>query len=307
MAEQFIWGSNRFALRFEWGEDAPVRVTGIVRGASVTDVHALPLVEVVTAAAGHRPAADRLVHTETGARLRRTGHTETRTGAGRVLTLTQAADGIQTATAIELLDAADGAFRARTTVTATGDTTLVLRSVATWTMGFTRPGDDRDDFAAWSRVNGVSDWFGEGRWTRTPCAATTSRACPPNSPEEATTPAATGPRPPTAPGPPAATSPSPDSKPTASPSPGRSSTTAPGAGNSAKTSTAATSASPDPPTPTTPGPASCAPTSPSPPSPPRSPPETTSPAPSPPSPRSAAPPAAPTPTTPPCPWSSTTT
>ncbi|MEU6249071.1 glycoside hydrolase family 36 protein [Glycomyces sp. NPDC047010] len=170
MAEQFIWGSSRFALRFEWGEDAPVRVTGIVRDTAATDVHALPLVEIVTAAAGHRPAADRLVHTELGARLRHVSHTETRTATGRVLTLTQAADGIATATAIELLDAAEGAVRARTTVTATGDTTLVLRSVATWTMGFTRPGDD--DFAAWSRVTGVSDWFGEGRWTRTPLRGT---------------------------------------------------------------------------------------------------------------------------------------
>ncbi|MEU5871234.1 glycoside hydrolase family 36 protein [Glycomyces sp. NPDC047369] len=169
MAEQFTWGSSRLALRFEWGEDAPVRVAGVVRGDRAADVHALPLVEVTTAAAGHRPAADRLAHTWLGERLRHAAHAETRTATGRVLTIEQAADGVRTSTAIELLDGADGAFRARTTVTA-DDTVLVLRSVATWTMGFTQPGED--DFAAWHRVNGVSDWFGEGRWTRTPLRGT---------------------------------------------------------------------------------------------------------------------------------------
>jgi alpha-galactosidase len=163
--EQFSWGSDRLGFRFEWDAGSPVRIVRVRRGADGFPVHALPLVEITTAAHGSRPAADRLVHTELGTLLRHVAHTESRTEHGRMLAVRQAAEGIEATVFLELLDDADAAVRSRVEVRAV-DRTVVLRSVASLTMGFTQPGDG-DRLAGWHRVHGTSDWFGEGRWART--------------------------------------------------------------------------------------------------------------------------------------------
>jgi alpha-galactosidase len=142
-----------------------VRIIRVRRGAEGFQVHPLPLVEITTAGHGSRPAADRLVHTELGTLMRHVSHVESRTEHGRMLHIHQAAEGIEATVLLELLDRADAAVRSRVEVRAAGDRTIVLRSVASWSMGFTQPGGD-DDLEGWHRVSGVSDWFGEGRWTR---------------------------------------------------------------------------------------------------------------------------------------------
>ena len=163
MSEQLSWGSDRLGLRFEWDAGSPVRIVRVRRGADGFPVHPLPLVEITTADHGSRPAADRLVHTELGMLLRYVSHAESRNEHGRTLTIRQAAEGIEARITLELLDLADAAVRSRVEVRATS--TIVLRSVASWSMGFTSPGAD-DSLAGWQRVQGTSDWFGEGRWTR---------------------------------------------------------------------------------------------------------------------------------------------
>jgi alpha-galactosidase len=161
VAEQFAWGSDRLALRFEWGEDAPVRVAGIVRDGRDLPVHPVPVAEVLTTDRGHLPSSDRLAHTELGTLLRHASHTEDAIAGGRRLVIRQTGDGVETATVLELLDGADAAIRARLEVRAVDDP-VVLRSAASWTMGFTAPA--AGEFDSWRRLHGVGDWLGEGRW-----------------------------------------------------------------------------------------------------------------------------------------------
>lgn len=163
MTEQLSWGSSRLGFRFEWGADAPVAVAAVRLGGEDFAVHAVPLVEILTADHGHLPASDRLVHTELGSRLRYVAHEE----RDRALVIRQAADGVEASIVLERLDGADAAVRTEVEVRATGDRPLVLRSVTSWAMGFTRPDAD-DAFDGWERISGTGDWLGEGRWTRLP-------------------------------------------------------------------------------------------------------------------------------------------
>jgi alpha-galactosidase len=169
VADQISWGSGRLDFAFAWDADSPVRVTGLTRAGTPIPVHAVPLVEITTAQTGNSPGADRISHTQLGLALRYASHTETRDGAARTLAIRQTAPGVEAVITLELFDTADAAVRSRVEVRATEDQTLVLRSVASWNAGFTRPGTvDDDNLAGWHRVQGVSDWFGEGRWSRTP-------------------------------------------------------------------------------------------------------------------------------------------
>ncbi|THV42813.1 alpha-galactosidase [Glycomyces buryatensis] len=128
----------------------------------------MPLVEILTADQGHVPASDRLVHTELGSHLRYSSHAEETFEGGRRLQITQVADGVEALITLESLDAAPAAIRSSVTVAATGERPIVLRSVASLSMGFTpRYGAD-DKFDGWQRLSGTGDWLGEGRWTRTP-------------------------------------------------------------------------------------------------------------------------------------------
>jgi alpha-galactosidase len=169
VTDQFSWGSGRLEFGFAWGDDSPVRLAGISRDGAAVPVHAVPLVEVTTAHTGNTPAADRISHTELGLALRYASHAEERAEGVRRLVLRQTAPGVEAVATLEVFDAAPAAVRSRVEIRATGDRALVLRSVASWSSGFTRPGAAGDDnLAGWHRVQGVSDWFGEGRWTRTP-------------------------------------------------------------------------------------------------------------------------------------------
>ncbi|MFC3493918.1 glycoside hydrolase family 36 protein [Glycomyces rhizosphaerae] len=169
MTDQFSWGSGRLGFRFEYGPDSPVQIAGVTRDGTAVPVHAVPLVEITTAQTGNTPAADRISHTQLGLALRYASHTEERDGVVRKLVIRQTAPGVETTLTLELFDAAESAVRSRVAIRATEESTLVLRSAASWSSGFTRPGTfDDDNLVDWHRVQGVSDWFGEGRFTRTP-------------------------------------------------------------------------------------------------------------------------------------------
>ncbi|WP_204745609.1 glycoside hydrolase family 36 protein [Glycomyces paridis] len=149
-----------------------MRVTDLSRAGLDLPVHAVPLVEVLTADQGHLPSSDRLAHTELGSELRYIGHETSVSEGRRTLTVRQGADGVEATAAFEILDAAPAAVRTTVTVAATGARTLVLRSVASLTTGFTRrdpSGDPKmDHLSGWERIWGTGDWLGEGRWTREP-------------------------------------------------------------------------------------------------------------------------------------------
>jgi alpha-galactosidase len=165
VSEQLSWGSSKLGFGFEWDAASPVRITRVT-GDREAPLYAIPLVEILTADHGGRPASDRLVHTELGSLLRYVSHTRERDANGERLRIRQAAEGVEATVVLELLDGAEAAVRGRVEVRA-ADRPLVLRSVASWSMGFTRPGQD-DGLEGWHRIHGVSDWFGEGRWTRSP-------------------------------------------------------------------------------------------------------------------------------------------
>ncbi|MDN3241697.1 glycoside hydrolase family 36 protein [Glycomyces tritici] len=169
MTDQFSWGSGRLEFGFAWGDDSPVHLAGLTRDGAAIPLHAVPLVEVTTARTGNTPAADRISHTELGLALRYASHSEERDGGVRRLVIRQTAPGVLAVVTLERFDTAEAAVRSRVEIRAAGDDTLVLRSVASWSSGFTRPGGtDDDNLAGWHRVQGMSDWFGEGRWSRTP-------------------------------------------------------------------------------------------------------------------------------------------
>ncbi|WP_051704417.1 glycoside hydrolase family 36 protein [Glycomyces sp. NRRL B-16210] len=172
MVDQLSWGSAGFELGFAWGADAPVRVARLSRAGADLAVHAVPLVEILTADHGHLPSSDRLAHTELGSKLRYLEHEVHDLGGRRTLTLRQGADGVEATVTLEILDSAPAAIRSAIEVRATGPRPLVLRAVPSLTMGFTRSSaagpETADHFAGWDRVWGTGDWLGEGRWTREP-------------------------------------------------------------------------------------------------------------------------------------------
>jgi len=168
VTEQLSWGSDVLKLGFEWDGDTPVRLARLVRGEEDLPVHRVPLVEILTADQGRTPASDRLAHTELGARLRYVAHEETADDRGRRLTVRQAADGLEASITLELLHRAEAAIRSKVEVRATGEQPIVLRSVASLTIGFTPLDGPDDELGDWERIWGTGDWLGEGRWTRTP-------------------------------------------------------------------------------------------------------------------------------------------
>ena len=167
MTDQLSWGSAEFELGFGWDPGAPVRVARLSRGGGAFPVHAVPLVEILTADQGHLPSSDRLAHTEVGSNLRYIGHEVIDLDGRRTLSIKQAADGVEATVTLELFDRAAAAIRAQVEVEATGDRPLVLRSVASLTMGFTKLDIAIEDHLdGWDRVWGLNDWLGEGRWIR---------------------------------------------------------------------------------------------------------------------------------------------
>lgn len=167
MTEQFTWEGAELGFRFEWADDRPVRVTELTRDGETFRVYSVPLVEILTASHGRLPASERLAHTELGSRLRYRSHDEERDAAARRLTVRQAGDGVEAAITLEILDTAPRAVRATVQVRAEGEDAVVLRSVTSWSAGFTQAdGTALEKLDGWERISGTSDWLGEGRWSR---------------------------------------------------------------------------------------------------------------------------------------------
>lgn len=161
------WGTDVLALDLHWDDGHPVTCAGYVIRSGHHRVHRVPLVEVLTADAGHRPASGRLAHTEHGLRFRYVEHLETVVADTRTLTLRQRSADLEAT--IELT-AREGvaALTSRVRVVNIGTGRIVLRAVASWVAGFTERDGVDDALAGWDRLTGTSDWLGEGRWTRTP-------------------------------------------------------------------------------------------------------------------------------------------
>ncbi|MDR6689684.1 alpha-galactosidase [Microbacterium sp. 1154] len=161
------WGNDLVTLTFTWDAEEPVSCTAVEVSGRTVPVHRVPFVEVLTADAGHRPASGRLAHTEHGARMRYVSHDENVANGIHTLTILQRSGDLEAR--IELT-ARDGvaAVSSRIVIGNVGEGRLVLRAVASWVAGFTARGDEGDALAGWERLTGVSDWLGEGRWTRTP-------------------------------------------------------------------------------------------------------------------------------------------
>ncbi|KQR26487.1 alpha-galactosidase [Microbacterium sp. Leaf151] len=162
------WGNDQVTLTFAWGDDSPVSCVAVdVLGQETTRLYELPFAEVLTVDSGHRPASGRLAHTEHGARMRYFDHRVDEIDGAHTLVIRQRSGDVETQI---ILTARPGvaAVTSRIAVTNVGINALVLRSVASWVAGFTDPHHQGDALAGWNRVTGVSDWLGEGRWTRTP-------------------------------------------------------------------------------------------------------------------------------------------
>lgn len=160
------WGNDLVTITLEWDAESPVSCTAITVAGRTIPVHRLPFVEVLTADAGHRPASGRLAHTEHGARMRYVDHTETTNADARTLTVRQRSGDLEATLELTVRDGI-AAIASRVRVVNVGTGRIVLRAVASWVSGFTER-DAFDALSGWERVTGVSDWLGEGRWTRTP-------------------------------------------------------------------------------------------------------------------------------------------
>ncbi|WP_314454073.1 alpha-galactosidase, partial [uncultured Microbacterium sp.] len=161
------WGTDTLSLDLQWDDEHPVTCAGYVTRSGHHRVHRVPLVEILTADAGHRPASGRLAHTEHGARLRYVDHTETASGDARTLTLRQRSADLEATIELTTRDGV-AAITSRVRVVNVGTGRIVLRAVASWVAGFTEHDGVDDALAGWDRITGASDWLGEGRWTRTP-------------------------------------------------------------------------------------------------------------------------------------------
>lgn len=180
MTDRLAWGDPEHTWAFEWNAETPVHLAEIRLGERSFALHRVPFVEILTADHGHLPASGRLAHTELGSQLRYTAH-ELAGGEGddaSRLVIRQATPGVEAVIRLEHLGGT-GAIRASVSVTATGDEPLVLRSVTSWSAGFTvEPDGEQRDAAVghgasdrldgWTRIAGVSDWLGEGRWSKAP-------------------------------------------------------------------------------------------------------------------------------------------
>jgi alpha-galactosidase len=161
------WGTDTLSLDLQWDDEHPVTCAGYVIRSGHHRVHRVPLVEILTADAGHRPASGRLAHTENGARLRYVDHAETAMGDARTLTLRQRSADLEATIELTTRDGV-AAVTSRVRVVNVGTGRIVLRAVASWVAGFTERDGGDDALAGWDRITGASDWLGEGRWTRTP-------------------------------------------------------------------------------------------------------------------------------------------
>ena len=158
------WGTDSLALTFAIAADAPAQIVSFTVDGRESQVYPMPIVEILTADAGHRPASGRLAHTEHGARMRYVRHYQDTQGEVLTLSIVQRSGELEALTRLTLR-AGIAVVGGHVTVTNAGSAPRVLRAVASWVSGFTVPSHDGDALAGWERTTGVSDWLGEGRWS----------------------------------------------------------------------------------------------------------------------------------------------
>ncbi|MCI2959484.1 alpha-galactosidase [Agromyces atrinae] len=165
MTDTLRWGDDSLTIELAWSDDSAVVIRAVDAPRLHLDLTAFaPVVEVLTVAAGHAPASDRLDHTQIGRRLRYASHSVERDDAVERLRLVQRsdADGLSAELVLELPHGT-GAIRSHVVVTNTGERRHVLRQATSWSSAI--GGSDVDD---WSLLRGRSEWLGEARWKRTP-------------------------------------------------------------------------------------------------------------------------------------------
>ena len=158
------WQAGGASLVLHWAQDEPVSVALTASGAELPQ-HRVPLVEVLTAAQGHVPASSRSSHTALGAAFRLVSRQQSVVDGAARLEIVQSAGDLEALAVLEVLPGT-AAVRSSVELRNTGDLPIVLLSVASWSAGFTRSGDE-DPFAGWQLLSGRSDWLGEGRWATT--------------------------------------------------------------------------------------------------------------------------------------------
>jgi alpha-galactosidase len=163
------WGHPSLTIEFCGTDSDPVAITAVESDGARYDVsHTVPLVEILTAGAGHVPASSRLIGSAVGADLRLTTFEMHQNDVTFDLTLELRSKRYDVAATVSLTSTAGTpAVRATVDVKNTGDTALVLRSVTSLAcgLGVHAGGDVRGD---WCLTSGSSDWLGEGRWSTTP-------------------------------------------------------------------------------------------------------------------------------------------
>jgi alpha-galactosidase len=175
------WGDESLAIELAWNDASAVGVHSIRSGGGhvvMSDI--VPLVEIVTVGAGHQPASDRLDHTQIGRSLRYVAHVDEGDATRSRLRVIQrdVERGIEATITLES-PSGSGCIRAEVEVANIGRSTMVLRSVTSWSSAFgDTPGGrseasdgavepvDRSGFESWSLVSGTGEWLGENQWSR---------------------------------------------------------------------------------------------------------------------------------------------
>lgn len=158
MTHRLNWGHDTFRLGIEWSSTSAPRLADVAAGpVTLRSTHPVPLVEIVTADAGHQPAGSRLSHSQLGGLLRYVSHSET-PGELRILSR---GGGLEAEVSLTVVPGVQ-ALRSAVTVHNVGVLPRILRSVASWSAALFSPVDE------WSITRGRSDWLAEGRWRRSP-------------------------------------------------------------------------------------------------------------------------------------------
>lgn len=171
MSGQLLWGHAGFSLEFTWSAESPIVLSSARTCRTTAELaHTVPLIEILSASAGHVLASDRLNHTVIGADLRYRSHSIGGSNALPTLTFVTISEtfGVEAQIRLEM-PAGVASVRAVVTVTNTGDSPLVLRSVTSWSFGFSLASQASGlGVDGWHRVSGLNDWLGEGRWSTQP-------------------------------------------------------------------------------------------------------------------------------------------
>lgn len=167
MTDRMSWGHASLCIEFAWAADAApalVAVSGAARS-RIEIPQGLPLVDVLTVAAGHAAASDRLVHSEIGESLRYVSHVQHERAGVHYLDMTLF-DQVSRLTVVLQLSSPDGvaAFRSEVRVRNDSEVSVAVRSVTSWSSYLGHTNQTSSGFDRWTLVHGLSDWLAEGRW-----------------------------------------------------------------------------------------------------------------------------------------------